>query len=194
MLAIIKAIIHGQKNTAVLTTILSLFSTRIDVSWIQFSQCLRWDYQFMIHGVINFANLPRQSFLHMYLHTHQHIHVHVPTYTCTNVHQHIPIPTCTCTYTNIYMHTHIHIHICTFHHIHVPTYTNTHTYHHIHIHAPISRTSIPPYTHHQTRMMLRHSYSNVVTWMLSHHSKLTCIHGNSITIFIPTTGTHLQFR
>ena len=127
-------------------------------------------------------------FLHNYLHTHQHVQIHIPTHTCTNVYQHIHVPTCIYTRTKIYMYTHINIYMYTYQqHIHAPTCTNKHTYHDIRIHTPTPLTSIPPYTHHQvlsiygTQMLPRHSYSR----MLSQHLKLTCIRGNSITIFIP---------
>ena len=45
-------------------------------------------------------------------------------------------------------------------------------------HVAPSRTSIPPYTHQQV-------FSIHGIRMPSQHSKLTCIHGNSITEFIP---------
>ena len=47
----------SQENRAILVTILSTFSTKINMSWIQFSQCLRYDYQFMIHIVMGFVKV-----------------------------------------------------------------------------------------------------------------------------------------
>ena len=105
----------------------------------------------MIHGVMDFINLPRppvssQLSTHAptctYTHTNTYMYQRIPTYTCTNMYIY--------TYQDIHVHAHQHIHVhvpvtytCTniYQQAHVPSYTYKHTNTtHINpaIHAPSS--------------------------------------------------------
>ena len=134
----------------------------------------------MIHDVKDFINLPRQS-----------VSSHVSTQK----------PTCTRTRTNIYMYQrtptcawHVQTYTCT----DTSTYTCTCT--NIYMHQPIptsTRTIIHIYTYQHHTHQSRHSHTikfcpymelkcchDIHTRMLSQHSKLTCIHGNTISKLI----------
>ena len=106
---------------------------------------------------------------------HDHLfltHAPICTHTCTNIYMYERIPTCTYTRTNIYMYTHINIYMYTYQHIHAPTCTNIYQHH-----ADQSR--------HTRTIKFCPCCHDIHTRMQSQHSKLTCIRGNFITIFIP---------
>ena len=123
-----------------------------------------------------------------------HTRTNIYTYTYQNIH--IPM------YTNIYLYQHVHIHVPTYTCTRTSTYayTRSNTYMQQHIPTP-TRTIIYIYTHQHHAHQSDHTCTIkleccrvIHTRMLSRHSKLTCIYGDSITIFIPTTGTYLKFR
>ena len=103
----------------------------------------------MIHGVVDFINLPQPS-VSSHLSTHAPtcirtnicMYQHIPTYACTNVYQHIDVPTYTCTCTSTYTCTRTNI--CCID-IYQQSYASSYTYAHINIthinpaiHAPSS--------------------------------------------------------
>ena len=121
----------------------------------------------MIYGAMDFINLPRPpvSYTRTNMYTYMYQHIYIPTYTNMYI------------YTYQHIHVHAHQHMYTYQHIHAPTCTNIYQHH-----ADQSRHTgtikFCPY-------VIFECCHDIHTRMQSQHSKLTCIRGNFITIFIP---------